>query len=164
MMDHGTGSNVVSVPVTRLTSGQDLPLPSYATPGAAGLDLMAAIPAESPLTLAPGGRALVPTGIALALSVGFEAQVRPRSGLALRHGVTVLNTPGTIDSDYRGEVGVILINLSDQSFVIERGQRIAQLIIAPVMHVTWAETGGLPASARGAGGFGSTGGHSQDSR
>jgi dUTP pyrophosphatase len=154
----------LAVPVTRLAHGRDLPLPAYATPGAAGLDLMAAVAGDAPLILAAGGRALVPTGVALALPAGFEAQVRPRSGLALRHGVTVLNTPGTIDSDYRGEIGVILINLSDQQFIVERGQRIAQLVIASVTRVAWAETSQLPASGRGTGGFGSTGGHSQEFR
>jgi len=160
---HPAGSTAMTVPVTRLAHGRDLPLPVYATPGAAGLDLLAAVAVEAPLTLVPGARELVPTGVALALPAGFEAQVRPRSGLALRHGVTVLNTPGTIDSDYRGEIGVILINLSDQTFVIERGQRVAQLVVSPVAQVAWTETGQLPASARGTGGFGSTGGHSQDS-
>ena len=149
----------LSVPVTRLPHGADLPLPAYATPGAAGLDLLAAIPAGEPLTLAPLARALVPTGLTLALPHGFEAQVRPRSGLALKHGVTVLNTPGTIDSDYRGEVGVILINLSDKPFLIERGHRIAQMVIAAVTTIAWSEAQTLPASARGEGGFGSTGGH-----
>jgi dUTP pyrophosphatase len=152
------------VPVTRLSHGADLALPHYATPGAAGLDLQAAVAAGAPLTLAPGARVLVPTGLALALPAGFEAQVRPRSGLALKHGVTVLNSPGTIDCDYRGEVGVILINLSDQPFVIERGLRIAQLVVAPVSRLTWAETDHLPDTARGAGGFGSTGSHSHESR
>ena len=149
----------LTVPVSRLPHGADLPLPAYATPGAAGLDLLAAIPADAPLTLAPLARALVPTGLTLALPHGFEAQVRPRSGLALKHGITVLNTPGTIDSDYRGEVGVILINLSDQAFVIGRGHRIAQMVIAAVASIAWSETGQLPASTRGEGGFGSTGGH-----
>ncbi|MEI6559191.1 MAG: dUTP diphosphatase [Rhodospirillaceae bacterium] len=149
----------LALPVTRLPHGADLPLPAYATPGAAGLDLLAALPAGAPLTLAPLARVLVPTGLTLALPHGFEAQVRPRSGLALKHGITVLNSPGTIDSDYRGEIGVILINLSDQPFVLERGQRIAQLVVAAVTGIAWAETGQLPASERGAGGFGSTGGH-----
>ena len=149
----------LAVPVTRLPHGLDLPLPAYATPGAAGLDLVAALPAEAPLTLAPLARALLPTGLVLALPAGFEAQVRPRSGLALKHGITVLNTPGTIDSDYRGEVGVILINLSDRPFVIERGHRIAQLVVAPVSAIAWREAAELPTSARGIGGFGSTGGH-----
>ena len=149
----------LAVPVTRLPHGLDLPLPAYATPGAAGLDLVAALPAEAPLTLAPLARALLPTGLVLALPAGFEAQVRPRSGLALKHGITVLNTPGTIDSDYRGEVGVILINLSDRPFVIERGHRIAQLVVAPVSAIAWREAAELPTSARCIGGFGSTGGH-----
>ena len=149
----------LAIPVTRLPHGADLPLPAYATPGAAGLDLVAALPAEAPLTLAPLARALVPTGLTFALPAGFEAQVRPRSGLALKHGITVLNSPGTIDSDYRGELGVILINLSDRPFVIERGHRIAQLVVAPVTAIAWRETADLSASARGAGGFGSTGGH-----
>ena len=152
-------SAAVAVPVVRLAHGADLPLPAYATPGAAGLDLLAALPAGQPLTLAPLARALVPTGLTLALPAGFEAQVRPRSGLALKHGITVLNTPGTIDGDYRGEVGVILINLSDQPFAIERGHRIAQLVIAAVTTIAWSETDQLPASVRGEGGFGSTGGH-----
>ena len=152
-------SAAVAVPVVRLAHGADLPLPAYATPGAAGLDLLAALPAGQPLTLAPLARALVPTGLTLALPAGFEAQVRPRSGLALKHGITVLNTPGTIDADYRGEVGVILINLSDQPFTIERGYRIAQLVIAAVTTIAWNETDQLPASVRGEGGFGSTGGH-----
>ena len=161
---HTTGHPPVAVAVTRLDHGRDLALPVYATPGAAGLDLVAAVPAAAPLTLEPGRRALVPTGLALALPPGFEAQVRPRSGLALKHGVTVLNTPGTIDSDYRGEVGVILINCSDQVFVVERGLRIAQLVIAPVTRIDWTEVDRLPETARGSGGFGSTGAHSQGSR
>ncbi len=148
----------LAVPVSRLPHGAGLALPAYATPGAAGLDLLAAIPAGTPLTLAPLARALVPTGLCLALPAGFEAQIRPRSGLALKRGVTVLNAPGTIDSDYRGEIGVILINLSDQPVVIERGDRIAQMTIAPVTTITWTETDQMPASERGAGGFGSTGG------
>ena len=158
-----TAPHAFLVPVIRLDHGLDLPLPSYATPGAAGLDLLAAVHREKPLILAPGGRALIPTGLALALPAGLEGQVRPRSGLALRHGVTVLNAPGTVDSDYRGEVSVILINLSDQPFIIERGHRIAQLVVAPVASITWSETSQLPDSVRGSGGFGSTGGYSQDS-
>ena len=148
----------VTVAVARLPHGADLPLPAYATAGAAGLDLLAAV--ETDLTLAPGGRAAVPTGLALALPEGWEAQVRPRSGLALKHGVTVLNSPGTVDADYRGEVKVILANLGDAPFVIKRGERIAQLVVAPVAQLTWAEVPDadhLPATARGAGGFGSTG-------
>lgn len=155
---------LVAVPVVRLEHGAGLPLPAYATPGAAGLDLVAAVAEGAPLVLAPGGRALVPTGISLAVPPGFEAQVRPRSGLALKNGITVLNAPGTVDSDYRGEVGVILINLSDQPFAIERGQRIAQLVVAPVARIDWAEADRLPDSDRGAGGFGSTGDRIQGGR
>lgn len=143
------------VPITRLAHGRDLPLPAYATAGAAGLDLRAAVADD--LVLAPGERALVPTGIALALPDGFEAQVRPRSGLALRHGVTQLNTPGTVDADYRGEIGVILINHGTEPFRVARGMRIAQLVVAPVARIAWRSVETLPDSARGAGGFGSTG-------
>ena len=143
----------VEVTVQRLAHGRDLPLPSYASAGSAGLDLYAA---TGPLTLAPGARALVGTGLALALPEGFEGQVRPRSGLALKHGVTVLNAPGTIDSDYRGEIGVLLVNWGDAPFVVERGMRVAQLVIAPVVQARLVE-GEVPPSGRGAGGFGSTG-------
>ena len=143
------------VPVHRLPHGADLPLPSQASVGAAGMDLLAAI--DTPLTLPPGGRALVATGLTLALPAGYEAQVRPRSGLALKEGVTVLNSPGTIDADYRGEVGVILINLGTQPVMITRGMRIAQMVVAPVVAVAWDERDDLPETARGAGGFGSTG-------
>lgn len=143
------------VPVQQLPNGAGLPLPVHATDEAAGLDLLAAT--DGPLVIAPGDRALIPTGIALALPVGFEAQIRPRSGLALKHGITVLNTPGTIDADYRGEVGVILINLGDVAVTIARGQAIAQMVIAPVTRVALVETTSLPQTARGAGGFGSTG-------
>lgn len=142
--------------ITRLPHGRDLPLPAYATSGAAGADLLAAI--EGELVLAPGARALVPTGIAVALPPDTEIQVRPRSGLALKHGVTVLNTPGTIDADYRGEIGVILINLGQERFTVTRGMRIAQLVVARVDRISWSEVDSLPASGRGAGGFGSTGG------
>lgn len=145
----------VSVPVKRLAHGSDLPLPSYATAGSVGLDLMAAI--DAPIDLAPGARHLVPTGIALALPAGYEAQVRPRSGLALKAGITVLNAPGTIDSDYRGEVSVLLINHGDASFRIERGMRIAQLVVSPAIRIDWAEGVPLDDSARGSGGYGSTG-------
>jgi dUTP pyrophosphatase len=145
----------VKIALRRLDHGRDLPLPAYATAGSAGVDLLAAIAA--PLTLAPGGRALVPTGLTMALPPGYEAQVRPRSGLALRHGVTVLNSPGTIDSDYRGEIGVILANLGTAPFTIERGQAIAQMVVAPVSFVQWSEVETLPESERGTGGFGSTG-------
>jgi dUTP pyrophosphatase len=146
---------ILRAAISRLPHGRDLPLPAYATAGAAGCDLHAAV--EAPLEIPPGGRALVPTGIAIALPEGAEAQVRPRSGLALRHGVTCLNAPGTIDADYRGEVGVILANLGDAPFVVARGMRIAQLVVAPVARVAWDEVAELPATLRGAGGFGSTG-------
>lgn len=147
--------NRIAVAVRRLPHGADLPLPSYATPDSAGMDLLAAVTA--PLTLGPGARALVPTGLAIQLPAGHEAQVRPRSGLALKQGVTVLNAPGTIDADYRGEVGVILVNLGQAPFVIQRGDRIAQLIVAPVTRAAWVEAETLEDSQRGAGGFGSTG-------
>jgi dUTP pyrophosphatase len=143
------------VPVTCLDHARGLPLPKYETSGAAGMDLLAAI--EGEMSIEPGAVALVPTGIAFALPAHLEAQVRPRSGLAAKHGVTVLNAPGTIDSDYRGEVKVILINHGKAPFKIERGMRIAQLVIAKVERIAWAETADLEASARGAGGFGSTG-------
>jgi len=146
---------ILRAAIARLPHGRDMPLPAYATAGAAGCDLHAAV--EAPLEIPPGGRALVPTGIAIALPEGAEAQVRPRSGLALRHGVTCLNSPGTIDADYRGEVGVILANLGDAPFVVTRGMRIAQLVVAPVARVAWDEADALPATLRGAGGFGSTG-------
>jgi dUTP pyrophosphatase len=144
----------MKIPVLRLSHAHDLPLPAYATEGAAGLDLLAAI--DNALELAPGKRMAVPCGIAFALPVGFEAQVRPRSGLALNNGISVLNAPGTIDSDYRGEVKAILINLGDAPFRIARGMKIAQLVIAPVTRAELTECMELPASARGAGGFGST--------
>lgn len=146
----------LAVRVERLPHAADLPLPSYATPGSAGLDLVAAVPAGEPLVLAPGAVALVPTGLRLALPPGTEAQVRPRSGLALRHGITVLNSPGTIDADYRGEVGVVLINHGPDEFVVSRGARIAQLVLAPVLRLRWEE-GPVGGTWRGAGGFGSTG-------
>jgi dUTP pyrophosphatase len=143
--------------VVRLPHGADLPLPTYQSAHAAGLDLTAAVPAHAPATLAPGERSLVPCGIAIALPDGFEAQVRPRSGLAARHGVTVLNTPGTIDADYRGEVMVILINLGAEAFAVTRGMRIAQLVVAPVVRARVVEAATLDETARGCGGFGSTG-------
>lgn len=146
---------MVTVLLQRLAHGADLPLPAYETEGAAGLDLRAAIP-ES-VILAPGARALVPTGLAMQLPEGFEGQVRPRSGLALRHGVTVLNAPGTVDSDYRGEVSVVLINHGSEPFTVTRGDRIAQLVIAPVSHARLSEVDTLTETARGAGGYGSTG-------
>jgi dUTP diphosphatase len=141
----------------RLPHGAGLPLPAYQSAHAAGLDLAAAVPADAPVTLAPGARGLIPTGFAIALPEGFEAQVRPRSGLAAHHGVTVLNTPGTIDADYRGEIQVILINLGAEPFVVTRGLRIAQLVIAPVIRATLVEADALDDTARGDGGFGSTG-------
>ena len=146
-----------TVPITRLPHGADIPLPAYETAQAAGMDLRAAVPEEEPLTLRPGSRFPVPTGLAFALPPGFEGQVRPRSGLAFKHGVTCLNTPGTVDADYRGEVKVILINLGEEDFVIRRGERIAQLVIAPVVQAQWSEVDSLDETARGAGGFGSTG-------
>ena len=141
--------------VQRLPHGADLPLPSYATTQSAGPDLMAAVQGE--VTLAPGGRQLIPTGLAIALPVGFEAQVRPRSGLALKHGITVLNSPGTIDADYRGEVQVLLINHGDAPFVIKRGDRIAQMVVAPVTQIAWKPVTQLDETERGSGGYGSTG-------
>jgi dUTP pyrophosphatase len=148
---------MVHVQIKRLPHSEGLPLPAYETAQAAGMDLRAAVPATEPLTLAPGARAMVPTGLTMALPDGYEAQVRPRSGLAARHGLTCLNTPGTIDADYRGEVKVILINLGAEPFVIQRGERIAQMVIAPVTRATLAEVDTLDETARGAGGFGSTG-------
>jgi len=145
------------VAVTRLAHGADLPLPAYETAHAAGMDLRAAVPADEPLTLRPGDRHAVPTGLAMAIPPGFEGQVRPRSGLALRHGVTCLNSPGTVDADYRGEVKVILINHGPEAFVVRRGDRIAQLLISPVAQASWREVESLDETARGAGGFGSTG-------
>jgi dUTP pyrophosphatase len=145
----------IEVPLQRLPHGAGLPLPAYATDHAAGLDLLAAV--DETVELLPGTRRLVPTGISIALPQGYEAQIRPRSGLALKHGVTLLNSPGTIDADYRGEVGVILVNLGEAPFRLERGDRIAQLVIAPVARLAWRESEALPESARGAGGFGSTG-------
>jgi dUTP pyrophosphatase len=145
------------VRIVRLAHGADLPLPQYQSAHAAGLDLFAAVPAESAVVIPPGGRALIPTGIAIALPQGYEGQVRPRSGLAARHGITVLNAPGTVDADYRGEIQVVLANLGSEPFAVSRGTRIAQLIIAPVQQVTLVETVTLDSTARGQGGFGSTG-------
>jgi dUTP diphosphatase len=147
----------VKVRGLRLRHGQGLPLPSYQSAHAAGLDLVAAVPDGKPLELAPGARALVPTGLALELPQGYEAQVRPRSGLAHQHGVTVLNSPGTIDADYRGEVMVLLGNLGSETFRVHRGERIAQLVVAPVAHVELALVEALGTTKRGEGGFGSTG-------
>jgi dUTP pyrophosphatase len=143
--------------VMRLPHGADLPLPSYQSEGAAGLDLLAAVAADAPVTIAPGQRALIPTGIAIALPRETEGQVRPRSGLAARHGVTVLNSPGTIDADYRGEIQVILVNLGQDLFTVTRGMRIAQLIVTPAMQVAISETIDLDETTRGVAGFGSTG-------
>ena len=148
---------VVTVRVLRLPHGADLPLPAYQSELAAGLDLLAALPADAPIALAPGERTLVATGIALALPPAYEAQVRPRSGLAIRHGITVLNAPGTIDADYRGEVQVALVNFGRETIRISRGMRIAQLIIAPVSRALLVETETLDDTSRGGGGFGSTG-------
>ena len=145
----------VEVAVQRLPHGDGLALPAYASAGAAGADLLAAV--ADPVVLAPGERAAIPSGIALALPQGFEAQVRPRSGLALDHGVTVLNAPGTVDADYRGEIKVILVNLGRSPFVIERGMRIAQIVVARIEAVRWRMSESLPASARGPSGFGSSG-------
>jgi dUTP pyrophosphatase len=145
------------IAITRLPHAEGLPLPAYETEHAAGMDLRAAVAEDAPLTLRPGERDAVPTGLTMAIPPGFEGQVRPRSGLALRSGVTCLNTPGTIDADYRGEVKVILINLGQADFVIHRGDRIAQLVIAPVVQAQWAEVDSLDETGRGAGGFGSTG-------
>ena len=148
---------MTTVRIERLAHAEGLPLPAYETSGSAGMDLRAAVPADQPLTLAPGARALVPTGLKIALEQGYEAQVRPRSGLALKHGITCLNSPGTVDSDYRGEVGVILINHGQDAFVIQRGERIAQMVIAKHEQAEMVEVGALDETARGAGGFGSTG-------
>ena len=147
----------VVIKVQRLRHAEGLPLPCYETAEAAGLDLLAAVPEDAPITIEPSRRALVPTGLALQLPSGYEAQVRPRSGLALRHGVTVLNAPGTIDADYRGEVLVLLVNLGEQLFAVSRGLRIAQLVVAPIARAVLAEANDLDATARAADGFGSTG-------
>lgn len=150
-------NSVVNVEILQLPNGQGLGLPAYQSALAAGLDLLAAVPQDAPIVLAPGKYALVPTGLSIALPPGFEAQVRPRSGLAARHGVTVLNAPGTIDADYRGEIGVPLINHGDVPFTVRRGERIAQMVIAAVIQVELVPVTTLSATARGGGGFGSTG-------
>jgi dUTP pyrophosphatase len=150
-------TEAVAVRIKRLPHGQDLALPAYATAGAAGMDVLAA----EAVTLAPGSRHAVATGFAVAIPPGYEIQVRPRSGLALKHGISVPNTPGTIDSDYRGELKVILINHGSEAFAIARGERIAQLVLAPVTRASWDEVVELDETARGAGGFGSTGGHAR---
>ena len=143
--------------VVRLPYAADLPLPAYQSAHAAGLDLLAAVPADAPVTIAPGGRVIIPTGIAVALPRGHEGQIRPRSGIAIRHGVTVLNSPGTVDADYRGEIQVILVNLGAESFEIRRGTRIAQMVVAPIQQAKIVESTSLDATGREAGGFGSTG-------
>lgn len=145
----------VSVAVTRLPHGADLDLPAYETADAAGMDLPAAV--EHDVEIAPGARCLIPTGLAIALPPSYEAQIRPRSGLALRNGISLVNSPGTIDPDYRGEVGVIVINHGDEPFTVTRGMRIAQMVVAPVTQAVWDEVSELPETERGAGGFGSTG-------
>jgi len=145
----------VAIQVVRLPHAEGLALPAYATEGAAGMDLLAAVTA--PLLIPPGGRALVPTGLCIALPAGFELQVRPRSGLALKNGIMLANSPGTIDEDYRGELGIIVLNGGEAPFTVERGMRIAQAVVAPVTRAVWQEVPALPATARGAGGFGSTG-------
>ena len=150
------GVMTVQIAVRRLPHGMDMPLPTYATAGAAGMDLLAAV--EAPVTIDPGKRALIPTGLAIALPPGYELQVRPRSGLALRHGIVLPNSPGTIDEDYRGEVQVIVLNAGDAPFTIERGARIAQAVVAPVVRARWHEVESLDATSRNEGGFGSTGG------
>ncbi len=147
----------VTLRIVRLPHGADLPLPAYQSRHAAGLDLMAAVPAQSPVVIAPLGRAMIPTGIAIALPPGTEGQIRPRSGLAARHGITVLNAPGTIDADYRGEIQVVLVNLGNDPFEVTRGMRIAQVIVAPVLRADLEERPQLDETARGIGGFGSTG-------
>ena len=147
----------IRIDIVRLDHAQGLPLPSYETAGAAGMDLRAAVAEEDPIVLRPGSRTLAPTGLRIAVPEGYEAQVRPRSGLALKSGVTCLNTPGTIDSDYRGEVKVILANLGEENVIIRRGDRIAQLVICPVTRAEWCESEALDDTSRGHGGFGSTG-------
>lgn len=149
--------NEIEVQIVQLPHAAGLPLPKYETALAAGLDVTAAIPAGAPMTIAPGARAMVPTGLAIALPPEAEAQVRPRSGLAVKHGITVLNSPGTIDADYRGEIQIILVNLGSEPFAIERGMRIAQLVIAPVSRALLRQVETLDSTKRGAGGFGSTG-------
>ena len=144
-----------TIHVVRLPHAHGLDLPSYATPGAAGMDLLAAV--SAPVTIAPGARALIPTGLRIAVPVGHELQIRPRSGLALKNGILLANSPGTIDEDYRGELGIIILNAGDAPFIVERGMRIAQAVLAPVTRAVWAVVETLPETIRGAGGFGSTG-------
>lgn len=153
MPDKMAPDKMVRVLIARSGRAKDFPLPEYATPASAGVDLRA----SEARVIPPGGRALVPTGLRIALPEGYEAQVRPRSGLALKHGITLPNSPGTIDADYRGEIGVILMNLGQEPFVVEPGDRIAQMVVAPVVRVAWSEAEALDATERGEGGFGSTG-------
>ena len=150
---------MTTIPLQILDHARDLPLPAYATPHSAGIDLLAAVGQGEEIVLRTMERALIPTGLAMALPEGFEAQIRPRSGLALKHGITCLNSPGTIDADYRGEIKIMLINLGGEPFVMTRGMRIAQMVVAPYVQVTFAPTDTLPPTERGAGGFGSTGLH-----
>jgi dUTP pyrophosphatase len=150
---------VTTIPLQILDHARDLPLPAYATPHSAGVDLLAAVGQGEEIVLRPMERALIPTGLAMALPEGFEAQIRPRSGLALKHGITCLNSPGTIDADYRGEIKIMLINLGGEPFVMTRGMRIAQMVVAPYVQVTFAPTDTLSPTERGVGGFGSTGLH-----
>jgi len=150
-------TSAITVEIQRLPHAEGLELPAYQTAHAAGLDLLAAVPEETPVTMQPGQRALIPTGLMIAVPPGYEAQVRPRSGLALKHGITVLNSPGTVDADYRGEVSVLLINHGDEPFTIRRGERIAQLVIAAVAQAHLVAVTLLPPTDRGSGGFGSTG-------
>ena len=150
---------MTTIPLQILDHARDLPLPAYATPHSAGVDLLAAVGQGEEIVLRPMERALIPTGLAMALPEGFEAQIRPRSGLALKHGITCLNSPGTIDADYRGEIKIMLINLGAEPFLITRGMRIAQMVVAPYVQVAFAPTDTLPPTERGAGGFGSTGLH-----
>lgn len=156
-MRRTTAKPTIKVKLVRLPHAEGLDLPAYQSPGAAGMDLLAAVPARKPMRLAAGARGLVPTGLILELPAGMEAQVRPRSGLALRHGITVLNSPGTIDSDYRGEVMVLLVNFGAEPFAVRRGMRIAQLVVAPFARVALEESRSIDRTERAGGGFGSTG-------
>jgi dUTP pyrophosphatase len=156
-MTLATGLAAPIIAVVQMDHAQGLPLPAYETSGAAGMDLRAAVEDEAPVVLRPGSRTMIPTGLSIAVPAGFEVQVRPRSGLAAKAGITCLNSPGTVDSDYRGELKVILINLGAEDFVIRRGERIAQMVVAPVVQAQWQLVDSLDETARGAGGFGSTG-------
>ncbi len=156
-MTLATGLAAPTIAVVQMPHAQGLPLPAYETSGAAGMDLRAAVEDEAPVVLRPGSRTMVPTGLSIAVPAGFEVQVRPRSGLAAKAGITCLNSPGTVDSDYRGELKVILINLGAEDFIIRRGERIAQMVVAPVVQAQWQLVDSLDETVRGAGGFGSTG-------